>query len=62
MPRFGDEEDADCKGIIDIFDCSSEEFWLKEEPLSKADSDYKCSVQIPESEEDIEEYLGVVFS
>ena len=68
MPRFEFEDDEGDKdennndgAFIDIFDCESEEFWLREAPLDRSDEGYKCTLRLTDSK-DVAGYKRVAFS
>ena len=46
MPRFNPSDEASGQGIIDIYECSEEAFWLREAALDTDDENYKCSLRL----------------
>ena len=60
MPRFDGNSEGE-KGIIDVFDCESLDFWQKEEPLDVSDESYKFSLKMSD-DNDVKSFKSVSFS
>ena len=63
MPRFDlrDRDEFENEDLIDIYDCSDENFWLKSKPVDpEQDEDFKCQLRL--GDKDHSNFESISFS
>ena len=60
FPRFSYKDKSANLGVIDIYNCSDEQFWLAEHEVDLNDGFYECSLKLREQE--MQNFQRLIFS